>query len=502
MSIFLPHPGDSRVQDLISEHVISPTGNINDDFKEALGQALGLTIAQIKAKSIDDLWKQYIVDTLGFTFQGNHINNYADEPSFTFPAALSFTPESGFGGSGTIKDLESYTITAGSGFGTKSQAASKVFDTFDTYYNNGTAETPYSALNSGDNIPFSSNDPFDSNLGVWRAEAAAAYGRRTLGYQTPSSSGSSFDYFMDGWRGWIAPEGNKIYVRWYFWIEESGHIKQALDGAHSTSATVLTVTPGSVVINDASPSSFHTVVVVLDDASFHRTVQADPKLTPTTLNITDGLASAAADANDFYFRLNDSTKFIRIWDVASGASDLLQLSWTWTLISAAGNNNNSDTDAIPRAGGSGTWNLMEIEVFHPQEEVDEATGEYKAWLNGTQIGSTVTGDISNAGTWPFSGIVPRGIGQNTSAPVERWLLPDNFVRLAEIYADTTTQRVEIGDHATDLFSSTIREVCQLSAWSDTSITFIINQGLHSSLKDKYVYFVDDTNSATLVGQYT
>ncbi len=411
---------------------------------------------------------------------------------------FGFNPEAGFSLSGTIGDGNSVTLI-GTGFGTKSQAAPKVFDTFDIYYNNGVAETPYSVLNSGDSILFGPTKPYNNHVGGWTAESDAAYGQRSKGYQSPTSFGASFDYWMENWRGWAAPTGNKIYLRWYFWIEEEGFFETFLDGAHSGGATNITVTPGIVNLGDASPA--RNIAIKLDDGSLHRTVQSLPKISTTNFDIDGALPSSITSGNSCYVSGKDATKFIRIWDVVGGSSDLLQFSWTWNLYSAAENAEQTDTEPTTRAGGPGTWNLLELELFHPQLEVDVNDGVIKAYLNGILVGTGVTGDISNAGTWPFSGIIPRLIGQDTSAAFERWLLPNNFIRLAEIYADTTTQRIEIGDHATDLFQSTVREVCMLESWIDTDVGFIINRGELGSLAGKYLYIVDTNNVATLAGQF-
>ena len=63
----------------------APTGSVNTDFKEACGQALGFTGAQIKNLSIDDIWKRYLVTVKGFTFIGNHIEHYGAGADFTLP---------------------------------------------------------------------------------------------------------------------------------------------------------------------------------------------------------------------------------------------------------------------------------------------------------------------------------------------------------------------------------------------------------------------------------
>lgn len=59
--IYPPRRGDQRIVDFIAAHGGSSTGDINRDFREALGLALGFSQTQILAFSIDDLWKRFKV---------------------------------------------------------------------------------------------------------------------------------------------------------------------------------------------------------------------------------------------------------------------------------------------------------------------------------------------------------------------------------------------------------------------------------------------------------
>lgn len=437
---------------------------------------------------VDDNLDAYLIDD---TNNDQHLLN----------SSHGFSAEAGFSISGEIVDGNTVTIS-GTGFGTKAQAAPKVFDTFDIYYNNGIAETPYSALNDGDTIPSTASDPYDSHVGVWTKDASVAYGVRSAAYKSPVAAAGQLDYHMETWLGWPAPDGNKLYARWYIWLEDEAYFQVALDGNHASGATNITTTPALARLNDSSVAA--EIIIILDDNARHRTTQSLPKISTTNFDIDDALPSAAASGKFCYVSDKDTAKLIRVWDTVSGPSDILQFSWTMSLYEASGNTDETDTDIITRAGGVGQWNLLEIELFHPQEEVDIATGVVRVRLNGVDVGSGLTGVIgqttAQGGTWPFSGIQPRAIGMDSSP--SRWQLPNNFLRLAEIYADTTTQRIEIGNHATDLFQSTIREVCMLSTWSDGSIDFIVNLGELGSLTGKYLYIVDSNNIATLAGQFT
>lgn len=59
--IFPPRRCDPRIVNFITAQGGNSTGDINRDFREALGLALGLTQTQIHTASIDDLWKRYKV---------------------------------------------------------------------------------------------------------------------------------------------------------------------------------------------------------------------------------------------------------------------------------------------------------------------------------------------------------------------------------------------------------------------------------------------------------
>ncbi len=85
--IFPPRRNDSRIVNFIVAQGGNSTGDINRDFREALGLALGLSQAVILDSTIDDLWKRYkiangITDTSEpFDLQGL-LENYLLEDGF------------------------------------------------------------------------------------------------------------------------------------------------------------------------------------------------------------------------------------------------------------------------------------------------------------------------------------------------------------------------------------------------------------------------------------
>jgi len=69
---YIPNPNLAQTQAFINEYVESPTGSIQDDFKNALKNVLDLPNSNL---TIDDLWKLYLTNRFGY-FVGNHPNHY------------------------------------------------------------------------------------------------------------------------------------------------------------------------------------------------------------------------------------------------------------------------------------------------------------------------------------------------------------------------------------------------------------------------------------------
>jgi hypothetical protein len=69
----------------------------------------------------------------------------------------------------------------------------------------------------------------------------------------------------------------------------------------------------------------------------------------------------------------------------------------------------------------------------------------------------------------------------------------------DIFYDFTVARFEVAD-APVWDDRTASEVQIPVSWSDASVSFAVNQGEHVSLAGKYLFFVDATGSATLVGK--
>jgi hypothetical protein len=64
MAVYPPNYNNADVQTFITAKATASklTGDINHDFRQALGESLSLTDAQIHGFSIDDLWKRYLIN--------------------------------------------------------------------------------------------------------------------------------------------------------------------------------------------------------------------------------------------------------------------------------------------------------------------------------------------------------------------------------------------------------------------------------------------------------
>lgn len=72
---------------------------------------------------------------------------------------------------------------------------------------------------------------------------------------------------------------------------------------------------------------------------------------------------------------------------------------------------------------------------------------------------------------------------------------DKYAYFDDFYADDTWARVMIGDAST-LSSCTIREIQVPTAWSSTSITVLVNQGMFDSEDPAYLFVIDENNVAS------
>jgi len=404
----------------------------------------------------------------------------------------SFSEEPGFSLSGVARHNGALTI-GGTGMGSKAQAAPRSFDMFDQYYNNGVLENPRGELTSGDLLKTDIDHPHESRPGevpgAWIGDPDKAYGQQSASYSSYPPI-AFVDFALDHVRGWYDQvEGETLYRRWLYYVEEGPAVARATSGDLSGGATVVTLSAASTRLIEGV---FHRVSIVLDDGSLHRTRQVAPIISETQLNIEDPLPSPAASGNVLYYGSFPPTKLARIWDTNGGNSDVLQVSWTWRLIGTDHNGAPLANTPIP-----GQWNLMEILMHVPKLAANRGASSIEGRINGEIIGE-VTGDYTNHGG-DFNGFVPRLVGNNSSRPLE-WAVPDNFVMMAQEYLDTTPQRIELADNGVDLYASTVREVCYIEAWSDTEIKVLLNQGAHAALSGLYIWHLDASNVPTLVGQ--
>lgn len=78
---------------------------------------------------------------------------------------------------------------------------------------------------------------------------------------------------------------------------------------------------------------------------------------------------------------------------------------------------------------------------------------------------------------------------------------DGRAYYSDVYIDDTRQRVEIGDNAT--YSACAHREIQLpTAWTDSSISFTLKQGSFSSISGLYLFVVNTSGVATLIGSWS
>ena len=237
------------------------------------------------------------------------------------------------------------------------------------------------------------------------------------------------------------------------------------------------------------------IIIVLDNGNFHRTTQLGDGITDTLINIADALPSPAGSGNTVYAKILPPTKLSRIWDYYTG-SILISTSLTWRIISSPPTPDNDYLTIHPERG---QWNLMELEMHLPTLEADKNNAYMKFWVNG-ELSVDVFANIGSlSGTYPFQGFQPRLIGNDTSRPLE-WAMPNNFIRLAQVYKDRTPQRIIVCDSNVSIGASNIQEICLATEWSDTQIKFKLNQGEHASFSGLYIWHVNASNSGTLIGK--
>lgn len=135
---------------------------------------------------------------------------------------------------------------------------------------------------------------------------------------------------------------------------------------------------------------------------------------------------------------------------------------------------------------AGSWIKQEYEI----RLTDQASGYIKVWENGVQKVNYAGKTSGWTGTNKTIGIggYARGAGATGSS--------NNWRYFADLYMDTSAQRVIIGNASTLDASTTLREVQVPTAWSDTSISVNINQGAFADSSSAYLFVIDANGNAS------
>jgi hypothetical protein len=133
---------------------------------------------------------------------------------------------------------------------------------------------------------------------------------------------------------------------------------------------------------------------------------------------------------------------------------------------------------------STTWVKQEVLI-----KMSSAAGFIKMWEDGFQnVNYTgITDPYQNTARSAGPGGFARACGSM-----------NNRRYFADLYMDTTQQRVVLGNASTYV-NSTIREMQIPTSWNDTSIGISVNLGKFSSGQTAYLYVFDESGSTSATG---
>lgn len=446
------------------------------------------------------------ISVKGINAAGEAVTNTATMSIDAASTASGFTEETGYTLTGTVGHKEDITLTATSGLGTKDSLTTRYFDEVDTVRpaHGAFVEDPYSALKSADVIGDDTSYPFTASsvaANRFTKDTSTPYGRQptTYGwYKAAQGQTKAFFEECDAYEPRTAAD-TTFYARWYVWLNNASWEEEQLAAALTSGTTSVSL---SLAANVTMEVGLEVRFIKADLSYFDTTVAS--YTSGTIFEITDSAPETFAIGADVYILSFDACKFIRVWDDYNGTSNWFTNSWTMYKDSL-----NSKPDTFLNATKpyviEGQWRLMEkLMIYNPSTYVCS----FYTWTGNPDGTTMVNSSVVNEDVYEvkdaaqvFAGIGVHRIGTDGNQDY-LWTLPNQAVRLSQIYMDNTPQRIEICDHATNPYSATIREVCYHSNWTDTSITFEINQGRHEDLLGLYVWHFDDTNTPTLIGVIT
>ncbi|MEF3692159.1 MAG: hypothetical protein V3574_03865 [Candidatus Moraniibacteriota bacterium] len=211
----------------------------------------------------------------------------------------------------------------------------------------------------------------------------------------------------------------------------------------------------------------------------------DMALSPTTVYST------------FWFMMPPNTqsgKFFRIYFGSIGSSDIyLSTGCDGRQIRGASECNEFVNWGTGPSFGDNTWHRVEVLI--------DNLGNISTYMDGTLAWSynnwTVGGSCSwspNGHTMDFPNMIDQP-GEFRCASHPTWEGSYNY---DDIFIDFTQARVEICDGST----WANRGVCEIQlpkSWSNSSLSFLMNQGAMSNLSNKYLYVVDSFGSVNTAG---
>lgn len=155
------------------------------------------------------------------------------------------------------------------------------------------------------------------------------------------------------------------------------------------------------------------------------------------------------------------------------------------------------SDQFPQSAGidwfQGRW--RHIQFYTRESSVNVADGDARLTLDGTvvldRLGAWNTRTAAGQHYW--SAWMGNYLAHDMNPPCgavgtysdDAWTYWDNA------YIDTSWAHVELGNAPT-YTASTLREIQPATSWSDSSITFTLNQGAFTDLSNVYVYVTDAT----------
>lgn len=251
-------------------------------------------------------------------------------------------------------------------------------------------------------------------------------------------------------------------------------------------------------IDNAQAHSGSQSILVTDGADSSRTVQA-------------AFGSQTQLFFAFWFRSNIPSSDLD-WD--SGQGKL-----TWLMDGNDGNNFPSAFDiCLPtrRAGGS-NWSMAGNDgIWQSGYTASTPANEWLRWsfycdgrdnANGFVRARTIGATTGNR---EYSKVLTDFYLNSASSSFDRVKFAP-FIKITtnsawydDIYVavgEGAARRFEIGNAAT-YSTCTELSICEPTAWGDASVTINVRQGAHASLAGKYLYWLDETDAATLVGQFT